>query len=192
MWRKKVRSSISSLHLATCLFLHATKRPPQYETCMQSGFIGSIQTSSLALSYMDLRHFSPSPAASGYNLDFWDLLLLLRPCPLGFSLQAILIYLLRSRTGIPNSTNISSTTSSPFSPGRTAFFTGHASPPMMLADPGKIREEVTPPNAISFVAASYGFIPSRDRTKGVSGPKSGRISWPAEVAGRVGHESTRW
>lgn len=42
---------------------------------------------------------------------------------------------------------------------------------MILLDPGKISDDVTPPEAMILIAGSYGFMPSMARTKGVIGPR---------------------
>lgn len=72
----------------------------------------------------------------------------------GFSPQANFICRRLSCFGIPCSSSRSSTTISESSPALSMFFTTAASPPIMFAEPGKINEVVTPPEAIMAVAGS--------------------------------------
>lgn len=52
---------------------------------------------------------------------------------------------------------------------------------MMLLDPSKISDDVTPPEAMILITGSYGFMPLMARTKGVIGPNV--FSFTSLVAG---------
>lgn len=61
----------------------------------------------------------------------------------------------------------------------------------MLAEPGRFKELVTPPDAMILIAGSYGLNPSIARTKGVMGLKPG-ASFISPVVLSLGKELSKW